>query len=96
MAKKKAGKREPSVFVQLGLKNADELEQKSTLVCEILHIMKARGLTDRSAARKMGIRPKQLYDLASGELRGFSVEQLERLVEILRAPGVKGKGGRHV
>jgi predicted XRE-type DNA-binding protein len=83
MAKKKANKTVTSVFAQLGLKDAEDLETKSKLVLQISRLMKEQELTQSDAAKKLGIDQPRVSDMLSGKLRGFSTERLMHFVSLL-------------
>ncbi len=65
-----------SVYAELGFKNHEEMETKSTLVMEISKAIKKRKLTQTQAAEMFGISQPKLSELLNGHFRGYSVERL--------------------
>lgn len=65
-----------SVYADLGLKNHEEMETKSTLVMEISKAIKKKKLTQVEAAEMFGISQPKLSELLNGRFRGYSVERL--------------------
>lgn len=73
-----------NVFADLGLPDADELFYKANLVHEIGAIIKARHLSQRTAAAQVGLTQPQLSGLLRGNWGGFSTD---RLFDILNRLG---------
>lgn len=65
-----------SIYAQLGYKNSEEMETKSTLVVEIAKAIKKKKLTQTQAAKILGISQPKLSELLNGRFRGYSVERL--------------------
>ena len=72
-----------NVFADIGLEDADELLIKADLALSIAAIIKQRGLNQTAAARALGIDQPKVSRLVRGDLYGFSIEQLIRLLGIL-------------
>lgn len=71
-----------NVFVDLGCKNPDEKKLKAKIAASINSIIKHRHITQKEAAKVIGVTQPQISDLKKGKLKHFSVE---RLFEILNA-----------
>ena len=69
-----------NVFADLGLHDADELLAKADLAHAIQHLIQAQGLSQRAAARRLGVAQPDLSSLYRGRLDGFSIERLCRLL----------------
>jgi len=74
-----------NVFQDLGLPDAEERLEKSDLAIEIYRTITDRGLTQREAAKIMGIDQPKVSAIIRGNLKGFS---LERLIALLKKLGV--------
>ncbi len=72
-----------NVFADLGLRDADELLAKADLAHVIQQLIQARGLSQRVAARRLGVAQPDLSNLYRGRLEGFSIERLCRLLTAL-------------
>lgn len=75
-----------NVFADMGLEDADELLIKADLAISIAALLKQQGLTQTAAANVLGIDQPKVSRLVRGDLYGFSIDQLIRL---LRALGQK-------
>jgi len=69
-----------NVFRDLGLPNPEEELTKSSLLFEISHAIRQRGLKQTEAARILGIRQPQVSNLLRGRTTGFSVQRLSLLL----------------
>jgi len=93
-----------NIFADLGLPNAEEDQLKAALVVELKRLIAQRGITQSAAAKTGGIKQPDLSKILRGQLRGYSVELLMRLltafeqdVEITIKPHRKrGTAGRIV
>lgn len=65
-----------NVFADLGLSQPDERLAKARLALEIGRILTRRKLTQRAAARLMGIDQPKVSHLLHGRLAGFSTDRL--------------------
>ena len=91
-----------NVFADLGLPNPEERLAKAHLALEIGRIIKARKLTQRAAAKLMGIDQPKVSHVLTGRLAGYSTERLMgfltalgRDVEIVvRTPPRRRRQGR--
>jgi len=72
-----------NVFADLGLRDADELLAKADLAHRIQQLIQAQGLSQRAAARRLGVAQPDLSNLYRGRLDGFSIERLCRLLNAL-------------
>ena len=72
-----------NVFADLGLRDADELLAKADLAHTIQQLIQAQGLSQRAAARHLGVAQPDLSNLYRGRLDGFSIERLCRLLTAL-------------
>ena len=73
-----------NVFADLGLPDAEILQFKSGLICEIQRIIKARGLTQGEAAEISGMDQPTLSKLLRGQ---FFKVSTDRLFEMLNRLG---------
>ena len=69
-----------NVFADIGFQNADEMILKSDLVWYINREIERRGLTQTEAGKLLGINQPKVSALRKGDLTGFSVERLMRLL----------------
>ena len=72
-----------NVFADMGLEDADELLIKADLAISITAIIKQRGLNQSAAAKVLGIDQPKVSRLVRGDLYGFSIDQLIRLLGAL-------------
>jgi predicted XRE-type DNA-binding protein len=72
-----------NVFADLDLENPEELKLKSTITMTINSIIKHRGLTQKEAAKLLGISQPEVSALSRGKLYRFSVEKLFKLLNAL-------------
>ena len=92
----------PSVYSDLGLADAAEMQVKATLAAKIGEIMKHRHLTQMQASETLGIPQPKLSGMLRGQFRGISeakmldcLNRLGRDVEIVvRKPSRSGAVGR--
>ena len=82
-----------NVYVDLGIRNAEEHALKAELVRQIAAVMEEQWLTQSAAARRLGIAQPDVSKMLRGHFRQFSVERLMRFlvalghdVEIVVAP----------
>ena len=76
-----------NVFADLGQENADELQVEALLTIEIYRIIKQRKLSQRQAAKLLGLAPADVNALMNMRYTGFSIRRLA---------GVLNKLGRDV
>ena len=74
-----------NVFRDLGFPDAEERLEKANLAYEIYRTITSRRLTQRKAAKIMGIDQPKVSSIVRGNLKGFS---LERLIALLKKLGV--------
>jgi predicted XRE-type DNA-binding protein len=72
-----------NVFEDLGLANAYELALETELLRRIIDCVRARNLSQRAAARILGIDQPKISALMNGRIEGFSVTRLFRLLNAL-------------
>lgn len=72
-----------NVFRDLGLSDADMLRAKSDLVHQIAMIIEKRKLTQKEAAKILGINQPKVCALLHGRLSGFSLERIARFLKAL-------------
>ena len=72
-----------NVFEDLGLANADELALETELLRRIIECIRLRGMSQRQAAKLLGIDQPKVSALMNGRLDGFSVTRLFRLLNAL-------------
>jgi predicted XRE-type DNA-binding protein len=65
-----------NVFADLGLADADKLKIKTGLVIEIRKAMRSRGLTQQSAALRMGVTQPKVSDMMRGDFTNLSERKL--------------------
>lgn len=73
-----------SVFADLGLPDAGELQHKARLGVLIHQSIREQGLSQVQAARVLGVNQPKISALMNGKMDGFS---LERLLTFLSALG---------
>lgn len=69
-----------NLFEDLGLRPAGEELTRADLLLEIYRELRRRALTQKQAARLLGITQPQVSNLMRGRVEGFSVERLMRLL----------------
>jgi len=72
-----------NVFADLGLAEAEELENKAQLAHRIASIIRGRHLTQAEAAEVLGATQPMISKLLNGRLHGFSMERLVRFLNAL-------------
>jgi predicted XRE-type DNA-binding protein len=72
-----------NVFEDLGFANADELAIETELLRRIIAIIRERKLSQRAAARVLGIDQPKVCALLNGKTRGFSIARMIRLLAAL-------------
>ncbi len=65
-----------NVFADLGLPDADKLKIKSGLVIEIIQAVRKLGLTQKEAARRMGITQPKVSGMMRGDFSNLSERKL--------------------
>jgi len=76
-----------NVYADLGLPNAEERLAKADLVIRIYDVITSRGLTQRDAARLLGIDQPKVSALLRGKFDGFSTDRLFRFLNRLGQDG---------
>lgn len=72
-----------NVFADLGLANPEERLAKADLAIRIAAAIRARRLTQASAARVLGIDQPKISRLLRGQLSGFSTGRLLHFLTLL-------------
>ncbi len=72
-----------NVFKDLGFENADELQAEAVLAHEICTIIKQRKLSQRQAAKLLGLDQADVSKLVNGRYTGFSLRRLVNLLNKL-------------
>ena len=72
-----------NVFKDLGCNNPDEKLAKAELVFIINRIIKERKLTQKEAAKVLGVDQPKISALKNGKISGFSIERLFLFLGIL-------------
>jgi predicted XRE-type DNA-binding protein len=72
-----------NVFADLGVAQPEEALLKADLALTISELIEQRGLTQKEAAALLGETQPHVSQLTRGQLRGFSVERLMRLLVAL-------------
>jgi predicted XRE-type DNA-binding protein len=71
------------VFVDLGLRDADEKQTKVRLAVAIARAIQSRRLSQMEAARLLDINQPKISALVNYRLEGFSIERLMRFLNAL-------------
>ena len=74
-----------NVFADIGITDAPEYLVKSDLARKIVATIRKRGLTQSSAAQRLGIDQPKVSALMRGLLTGFSTDRLLRFIASLGA-----------
>jgi len=69
-----------NIFADLGLPNAGEHLLKASLVVQLHRLIKARKLTQTTAAKRIGVKQPDLSKILHGHFQGFSLERLMRML----------------
>src|SRR5260370_19488738 len=72
-----------NVLRDLGLADADVLQEKADLVFKISAIIDKRGLSQVQAAQILGVTQPKISALLRGHLDGFSLERIMRFLAAL-------------
>jgi predicted XRE-type DNA-binding protein len=72
-----------NVFEDLGFEDADELQAKAELTRQLHNILKRQKLSQRAAARLLGIAQPDVSALLNGRHTGFSLTRLMTLLNRL-------------
>jgi len=72
-----------NVFVDLGLRDAEEKQTRVRLAVAINNILAARGLSQSAAAEVLNINQPKVSALVNYRLDGFSVERLMHFLNAL-------------
>ena len=75
-----------NVFADLELENPEALLATSKLIGRLRDSMEDRGLTETTAARRLGIARKDLAALLSGNFDLFSDAEIRSFTRVLRRP----------
>ena len=72
-----------NVFADLGVPEPEEALAKADLAARICEIIAERGLTQRQAAKVLGVDQPKISALMRGRLEGFSLGRLFRFLNAL-------------
>lgn len=72
-----------NIFADLGVAHPEEALAKSQLALQINDVIAQKKLTQRSAAKLLGIDQPKISALMNGKLTGFSLERLFRFLNDL-------------
>ena len=72
-----------NVFGDLGFANADELAIETELLRRIIAIIRDRNLSQRAAARVLGVDQPKVCALMNGKIRGYSISRMIRFLAAL-------------
>jgi predicted XRE-type DNA-binding protein len=72
-----------NVFADLALADAQDLQIKAELTRQLGHRLKALGLTQVQAAKRLGLKQPDVSNLANGRPTGFSIDRLLALLSTL-------------
>jgi predicted XRE-type DNA-binding protein len=72
-----------NVFADMGMRDAEERLAKAELARAIRKILEGRGLKQAEAAGVLGITQPDVSDLVRGKLARFSMERLQRFLNVL-------------
>jgi predicted XRE-type DNA-binding protein len=76
MSTNKVTRSSGNIFADLGLPDASEHELRARIVLALDRAIKARGLTQTAAARRIGIAQPDLSKILRGNFKGFSMDRL--------------------
>jgi predicted XRE-type DNA-binding protein len=77
------GRGSANVFADLRLPDPEQWLAKAELANEICALIKADGLTQHQAARKLAVDQPKVSALMRGRLKGFSSDRLLRFITLL-------------
>ena len=72
-----------NIFADMGMPDAEERLAKAEMSIIIEDIIRERRLTQKEAARILGISQPEVSDLVRGRLSRFSIERLQRFLNAL-------------
>lgn len=72
-----------NVFEDLGFANADELAIETELLRRIIAIIRERKLSQRAAARILGVDQPKVCALMNGRTHGYSIARMIRFLAAL-------------
>lgn len=74
---------EENIFAAIGRKDANELAARSELLDEVGDLIEKSGLSQKEAAKKLGIKQSKVSMLVNGHLSEFSTDTLLHYLAIL-------------
>jgi predicted XRE-type DNA-binding protein len=69
-----------NIFADLELPDAEDMLLKAQMLVVLQRLIRAEGLTQIAAAKRLGISQPDLSHLLRGRLRGYSIERLMRML----------------
>lgn len=83
MSKPMSRKGSTNVYKDLGFRNAEEMQAKAKLASRVLFIINKRKLTQKNAAKILGITQPKISLLSRGQFSGFSIAKLIKFLNKL-------------
>ena len=83
-----------NVFRDLGLDEPELLLAKSTLIIKIHAVMDDHGLTEKAAAKILGITTRDVHELIRGDLDRYSEKELKSFVRAMRTFAKESRNGK--
>lgn len=81
--KEKMIKSSGNIFADVGLAHPDRLLARAQVMARVAQIINERGLTQKEAAKLLGIPQSKVSCLLSGKLSMFSLDHLFELLNVL-------------
>jgi predicted XRE-type DNA-binding protein len=69
-----------NVFADLNIKDPEEMMAKAEIIYHISQIISHRHMTQKEAAKELGITQPKVSNIMAGRLEGFSLEKLLSLM----------------
>jgi predicted XRE-type DNA-binding protein len=83
-----------NVFADLGLENPDEELLRAELVLQLVRAIRALGITQAEAAKRLAVDAAKISALVNGKLAGFSIARLLRFLTLLGRDSRSGRARR--
>ena len=72
-----------NVFADFAYKNPEEAQLKSRIALHIHKAIQAKGLSQREAAKIMGVDHAKVSAIVNGKVKGYSIDRLFRFLNAL-------------
>lgn len=82
-SKIKVTKSSGNIFADIGVPNADEHFVKAEIVLSIAARIKAKGLTQTAAAKRLGLSQPDISKLLRGNFAGYTLDRLFSFLRVL-------------